>query len=221
MGFEMQTTRQRILEILKEKNQATVEELSAELDLTSVTVRHHLDVLRGEGLVGAPDVLRRSGPGRPQYVYELTPAAAVHFPKNYHNLADLMLEEIRQRVSPTELEAIIQGVAERMAAEAPSRGSGRSRSEILNDAVQYLNEHGYVARWEKTPAGEYVMRTCNCPYERVALLHQEICKMDADLMGELVGADSERMSHMANGDTSCSFVVRFEESIEPDTPLNN
>jgi predicted ArsR family transcriptional regulator len=217
MGFEMQTTRQRILEILKEKNQATVEELSAELDLTSVTIRHHLDVLRGEGLVGAPEVLRRSGPGRPQHVYELTPAAAVHFPKNYHNLADFMLDEIRQHVSPTELEDIIRGVAERMAAEAPSRGTGKSRSEILNDAVTYLNEHGYVAHWERTPAGEYVMHTCNCPYERVAQVHQEVCKMDASLVGELLGADPERTSHMAKGDTSCSFVIRFEAN----APLDN
>ena len=71
----MQTTRQRILEILKEKRQATVEELSEELELTPVTVRHHLEILRGEGLISAPSVLRRPGPGRPQHTYALTEAA--------------------------------------------------------------------------------------------------------------------------------------------------
>ena len=90
--FEMQSTRQRILKILKEERQATVEQLSDALELTPVTIRHHLEVLKGEGLVEAPQVLRRPGPGRPQYTYGLTEAAVDYFPKNYHGLADLMLE---------------------------------------------------------------------------------------------------------------------------------
>ena len=61
----MQATRQRILEILKERNTATVEELAYDLGLTPVTIRHHLDILRSEGLVQAPQVKRRDTPGRP------------------------------------------------------------------------------------------------------------------------------------------------------------
>ncbi len=58
----MQATRQRILEILKERHTATVEELAKELELTPVTIRHHLDILRSEGLVQAPQVKRRDTP---------------------------------------------------------------------------------------------------------------------------------------------------------------
>ena len=47
----MQATRQRILEILKERGAATVEQLATELELTPVTIRHHLDILRRAGLV--------------------------------------------------------------------------------------------------------------------------------------------------------------------------
>ena len=50
----MQSTRERILNILKERGQATVDDLSQELGLTAVTVRHHLDILRGEGLIASP-----------------------------------------------------------------------------------------------------------------------------------------------------------------------
>ncbi|NTU63973.1 MAG: ArsR family transcriptional regulator, partial [Chloroflexi bacterium] len=63
----MQATRQRILEILKERGAATVEELGSDLDLTPVTIRHHLDILRNEGLIQAPKVKRRDAPGRPQH----------------------------------------------------------------------------------------------------------------------------------------------------------
>jgi predicted ArsR family transcriptional regulator len=212
----MQSTRQHILEILKERNQCTVEELSAELELTPVTIRHHLDVLRGEGLIAPPVVLRRPGPGRPQYAFELTAAAGDYFPKNYHNLADLMLDEIRQRVTQAELEQIMNGIADRMAAQAPSLKRKRQPREVLKAAVQFLNDQGYVARWEKTPDGDYLLQTCNCPYERVAQVHSEICTMDAHLVAQLVGVSSKRVSHMASGDDSCVFRLQFEDNHSTD-----
>jgi predicted ArsR family transcriptional regulator len=206
----MQSTRQRILEILKEQKQATVEQLSEELELTPVTIRHHLEILRGEGLVDAPQVLRRPGPGRPQHAYGLTEAAADYFPKNYHNLADLMFDEMRHRFSQDELKQIMNAVADRLAAQAPSiRGRQRPR-EILNAVVKYLNDQGYVARWEKTPKGDFVLHTCNCPYERVAHAHNEICQMDANFVAQLVGVSPQRASHMASGDDSCSYVLHFD-----------
>lgn len=207
----MQSTRQRILEILKERNQATVEQLSQALELTPVTIRHHLEVLRGEGLVDAPQVLRRPGPGRPQYAYGLTEAAADYFPKNYHGLIDLMLEEIEERVAPAELEQIMNGVAHRLAAQAPPL-QGESPHEILNAVVSFLNDKGYVAHWEETPEGNYLLHTCNCPYERVSQAHSEVCTIDSNLVGQLVGVSPQRMSHMATGDDNCTYLLRFEEN---------
>lgn len=206
----MQSTRQRILEILKERNQATVEQLSAALELTPVTIRHHLDILRGEGLVGAPQVLRRSGPGRPQYTYALTEAAGDHFPKNYHGLANLMLNEIRQHVAPDEMERILHGVARRMAAQAPPLQPAQAPQEVMNAVVSFLNAKGYVARWEETPEGDCLLHTCNCPYERVSQAHSEVCAIDVSLVRQLVGASVQQVSHMTAGDDSCSYLFRFE-----------
>jgi predicted ArsR family transcriptional regulator len=210
--WDMQSTRQRILEILNEKKQATVEQLSAELDLTPVTVRHHLEVLRGEGLVSAPQVLRRSGPGRPQYAYGLTEAAGDFFPKNYHRLADLILDEIREQLSENDIKQVMERVADRMAQQGPSLGRERRPQEILGTIVGYLNDQGYAARWERNPSGEFVLHTCNCPYERVAQTHSEICQMDASFVARLVGAAPRRTSHMASGDAVCSYVLRFDEN---------
>jgi predicted ArsR family transcriptional regulator len=208
----MQSTRQRILEILKEQKQATVEQLSAALELTPVTVRHHLDILRGEGLVGAPQVLRRPGPGRPQYTFALTEAASDYFPKNYHGLADLFFKEVRERVTPAELEQLVKGVARRLAAQAPAPLTTASPPEKLSAVVSFLNNQGYVARWEKTAGGDYLLHTCNCPYQRVSETHSEICTMDANLISRLVGAPPQRVSHMAQGDDACTYLLRFEEN---------
>ena len=54
----MHSKRRQILDILKTRGSATVEELRQELGITSVTVRHHLVDMRAEELVGEPLAIR-------------------------------------------------------------------------------------------------------------------------------------------------------------------
>src|SRR3990172_7910013 len=115
----MHSSRQRILDILKERGATTVEQLSQDLGLTTVTVRHHLDILRSEGLVGDPQIHHRATPGRPQYSYALTSRASEVFPTNYANLARQLLEEVKARASQDDLLVIFQGVSACMMASAP------------------------------------------------------------------------------------------------------
>src|SRR5438093_610753 len=120
----MQQTRQYILEVLHERGEATVDELVAALralinhEITAVTVRHHLDILRGEDLITAPAVRRRRTPGRPQYVYGLTEKALELFPNNYQNLAATLLNQIKAKLPPAQVNVIIEAVADEMIAGA-------------------------------------------------------------------------------------------------------
>jgi predicted ArsR family transcriptional regulator len=199
----MQYMRQMILEILKKKRRATVQQLSAELELATVTVRHHLDVLRAEGLVAAPRAIRRAGRGRPQYAYRLTETANDRFPQNYHGLAGLLLQELQERVAQDELEQLLLGVAQRMAGQAPAPQAGQGRLEAV---LSFLNQKGYVAHWENGSGQGRVLHIHNCPYERVSQAHAEVCVMDAHFIGELVGAAPQRLAHMAAGDEYCAYL---------------
>src|SRR5205085_4570595 len=125
----------------------TVEELAQKLELTPVTVRHHLDILKTDGLIEVPEVRRRDAPGRPQYTFQLTPAALAFFPKNYQLFTNLMLSEIRDSMPQEQMERILSGVATRMAAEANIPGPEAPAEERLQAAVDFLNSRGYVAEW--------------------------------------------------------------------------
>ena len=204
----MQATRQRILEILKERGEATIDELSQALDLTSVTVRHHLDILRGEGLVEVPEVKRRATPGRPQYVYTLTDAADEHFPKNYAGFTNLMITEIKERLEPTELDRILRGMAHRMTADVPKPLPGEPIEPRLNRLITFLNSKGYIAKWEKAQANDgYYVHTTNCPYHDVSHHHSQVCVMDMTLISELLGIVPERVSWMSAGEFDCTYHI--------------
>lgn len=204
----MQETRQRILEIIKMRGQATVNELTRELGLTAVTIRHHLDVLYRDGLIGPPQILRKAGPGRPQHVYRLAGEAEELFPKKYDRLTDALLEELEARMSPEELDAVINGVAERMARQVSAEGDMSTR---LGALMEFLNGLGYLATAQEEEGG-YRIVVANCPYERVARRHGLPCKVDTRLIALVTGVEPERVQQIAAGDEHCVYRLALPES---------
>lgn len=203
----MQSTRERILNILKERGQATVETLSRELGLTAATIRHHLDNLRGEGLIAPPTLSRHKTPGRPQYIYILTEKASAFFPKRYEHLAALILDEVRSRLPATEVEQMMQRIGERIAAQADLSGISDFEARLLA-VVEFLNGLGYMAHYERCNDANYLLHIINCPYERAAHRDREICAIDMAMLTQLLGTTPRRTSWTAQGDLQCVYAVR-------------
>ncbi len=203
----MQATRQHILEILKQSGTATVEDLGKELELTPVTIRHHLDILRSEGLVQAPKVRRRDTPGRPQHVYSLTDAADNYFPKNYVGLADVVLQEVHDRSKPGELSDFLNGVAQRVASEAPIAPPGETMPQRMDRIVKFMNEKGYSASYEQVEGG-FLFRTLNCPYRDLVREHGDVCVVDQAMLRVLTGQVPQRLESIANGSPACVYLIK-------------
>jgi predicted ArsR family transcriptional regulator len=205
----MQSTRRYILDILRSRGQATVDDIVHELQqrrgtITPVTVRHHLMILQQEELITSPELRRRNSPGRPQHVYALTEKAKEHFPNNYQKLASGLLEAMRKQLPPEGVNVILEGVAEGLANEADI--PNLPLSERLELVVDYLTSQGYEASWEITDDG-YVLHTSNCPYHHLADKDISLCEMDMRLVARLVGVVPRRMGHMANGDATCAYLI--------------
>lgn len=202
----MQATRKTILHYLKTNGQATVDELAAVLELTSVTVRHHLDILRSEGYVSDPVIRHRSSPGRPQYAYTLTGKASEEFPKQYCSLAALVLQEMKACTPPQGVNVFFEGLAHRLTALAPTALPGEDLAQRLERTVDFLNRQGYVAHSEEVEDG-YLLHTCNCPYEALAKDNQELCGMDLTLVSNLLGEVPRRVSRVVEGAATCAYFV--------------
>jgi predicted ArsR family transcriptional regulator len=213
----MQATRERILHILKERGQATVDDLSRELGLTTVTVRHHLDILRGDGLVSAPYTQRCKAPGRPKHVYTLAEESSHVFPKRYAHLAHQIIAEMRLHFSPGGMAQIMQRIGERIAAQAELPNGGNFEARFTT-AVQFLDELGYMTHWEKQSGGKYLLHIANCPYEKVSQRDHEVCLMDETLLTILMGETLQRISWSAAGDRQCTYAIHPPAQADGDAP---
>jgi len=208
----MQETRQQILTILKEKSSATVGDLAHSLDLTPITVRHHLSILLGEGYLSAQQVRRKVG--RPHYVYSLTEKAADVFPQGYHLLTDRLLDELKGMVGQEGTEVLLTRLADKLAASiAPHVGNG-TLEERLDQAARLLVAEGFLARWEKTADG-YVFYELNCPYRRVIKRHPEVCTMDQRFLSDVLRIGVEKIDCIVSGGERCSYRIHADQLERP------
>lgn len=210
----MQKTRQKILEYLRKNQEGTVDDLSKALgNLTAVTIRHHLDVLREEGFVAEPEVLHRDTPGRPKYQYRLTSRADGFFASNLDVLTSHMISEMKESLGEQKLNVIFEGVASRMASEMVGENASETMQERLTRVVSHLTEHGYDAKWEAGPDG-YLLHTTNCPYNNVAHEHRELCQLDMRYISELLGTVPRQISSMQDGEESCSYLIHEHQTVK-------
>ncbi len=208
--IEMQETRYCILEILQNRDEATVEEIVDELltrrgDITAVTVRHHLSILQKENLIEETALRRSPTPGRPRHQYRLTQKALSIFPNNYEKFALGLLRQIKETLPPESVNVILEGVACGLADEAciPSEPMPKR----LDAVVAYLSQHGYVASWEEADDA-FILHTSNCPYRNASQQHDQLmCDMDMRFIAKLLGVVPRRLASISQGDARCSYSI--------------
>jgi predicted ArsR family transcriptional regulator len=207
----MQATRQQIIEFLKEKGQATVEELAVTVNLTPMAVRHHLNVLQAENLISSSAIRRQTGPGRPSQVYQLTKAADELFPEDYYGLTDYLLVELGQQLGQAGLRQIFSNIAQRLANEAPPPRANQTFEERLDEVITFLSAKGFVVDWE---AGEnnYMIHAYSCPYRQVAKDHAEVCLLDKQIISSMLATTPTRIACLSTHDNHCTY--RISKPIE-------
>jgi predicted ArsR family transcriptional regulator len=179
-----ESTRGHILTLLR-RSKSTVEDLARALDLTDNGVRAHLAVLERDGIVRQRGSLRRrSGGGKPAYVYELTSEGEELFPKAYAPALGRLLEVLSERLGLEESEALLRSVGRRLAEEHSTRADGAHAR--LETAVEVLNELGGLAELEERD-GSVVIRGYSCPLGGVTPDHPEVCRMAEALVAKVAG----------------------------------
>lgn len=200
----MQKTRRQILDILKRKGTATLDELAREIGLSAVTIRAHLSVLERDDLVTSDEV--RGRVGRPHFVYTLTSRAQEQFPVSYHVVAHRFLEAFRTIAGPEQMQKVVQQVADSWAAERVARVTGREMEQRVAEVVAIRNEEGAMAEWERVD-GAILIHQHNCPASQIACHHPEVCQAELEYLSRLLGAVVERQGETRGMERRCSYRV--------------
>jgi predicted ArsR family transcriptional regulator len=204
-SLHMQSTRQQILEYMQRHGRATVKELGALLSLTSTGIRQHLTVLERDGLVEARE--ERGRVGRPTLVYSLTEQADSLFPKQYDDLAGLILEEIRTAEGNERLHHLLGRVAHKLAEPYQERVAGLGLPERVRETAQIMEEQGCLVEWVEED-GEFYIDEYTCPFPKIAEADRAVCALHVDFVRQLTGGDTRLTRSLLRGERACTYRVR-------------
>lgn len=229
----MVTTRRQLLLLLRKHPGATVSELARLLGLTGMAVRRHLDSLSAEGLALRTEADRKSV-GRPPGGWCLSPAGLELFPRRYDVFALDMLEDLDEQVGPGTVERLFRRRTDKQVAEyraaieddsgqaddvshtdtsPPQIAAGGCGSCGIEGKVETVtrlrDEAGYLAEWQRSEDGDFILTENNCAVHRVAQSQPAVCAMELDLLQQVFGPDADvsRQSHTMAGDAVCSYRI--------------
>lgn len=203
----MRETQHTILDLIKRHTSATVAELAALVDISPVTVRHHLYALMAEGLIER--TLSRGGVGRPQHQYSLTDAGRRRFPSRYHVLTAHLLSVLKKQPAGVDIGQLLETIVRQLLA-LPSGTDGLSPAQRLRQLATHLQDHDIPIRI-RLIENEAAHLEMSCPYYHVSQVHPELCAIDQKILGELLQMPMHRTGCLLDGDKSCTFSIDLPE----------
>jgi predicted ArsR family transcriptional regulator len=202
----------------------SVNELSSELTLKPITVRHHLQSLVHAGLVEAFEHTDGS-PGRPSYRYRVTRNSTIlSFPKReYLLLLNMVFQGLGSSLGFDEAKNLLYQMGENMGKEIirqleTENGIVDWTPEVFNDVFikGYLMESQTYPETFTIDRNEISYRTSNCLFYEVAKENPElVCNgldsgfHDGVINALGVGVTGERTHCMGHDDDSCDYIIRW------------
>lgn len=197
----MKTTRQKLLENVKNRPGITAAELSRALKVTQSDVRHHLSIMIDEGLVVTAGQESHGKRGRPARRFSLSVTAQRD---NFDLLSSSLLKIYFGQHSPEERTTYLRQVASNLSGGPEVPGPLAQR---LVAGVQTLNKLGYQARWEAHAVAPRIIFE-HCPFAALRTEHPELCQLDTYLVEHLLDEQvyqQEASAHRFDG--ICLFLV--------------
>lgn len=206
----MEGTRGRIVELLRERGDATIDELTAQLGLAYATVRRHLDVLQRDRVVELHPV--RHGTGRPHYVFTLTQAGHDLQPARYVGITGFLLSELLALTpadtygrSGREIALLVfERMAESLQAACEPRVTAPSLPERLQQTVEALSEGGLMLEAQPQLRGYRIM-VRDCPCRCAGSAQEAVCSRSEQMLAHLLRSEVHR--EQVTEPRVCAYVV--------------
>jgi predicted ArsR family transcriptional regulator len=198
------TPKDEILRLLRGKGPLTAAEVARETGTVVSAARQHLGNLRSNGLVDSEVV--RQGVGRPSHRFRLTADADDEFPKDYRALATALISELAERGDEDIMLSIFGDREAELIEFIRPQVEGLPFDEKLVRIAELMSERGYMTDVRAVDGG-YELAAHNCPISAVTQHTNAPCRLEAQLIEDLLGVSVTRTTSMTQGQSACVYRI--------------
>lgn len=200
-------SKKQLLDIIKTRGIASVDEAVEQTGLAKSTLREHFLRLENDGYVKR--TFEREGPGRPSLQYELTAKGQQLYPSYESKLAGRFIRFLKEEGEEEMIEAFFDQFWEERYQNARNRMNQHEPEQLTNrlkTLVQMLEEEGFMPEFEiDEKQHKITVKECNCPFSEIVKETRLPCKLEALFFKKILGSSTERTTHIAEGDYSCTY----------------
>jgi len=207
MDTNTNDTRTNIVNLLKINGKMTINEVSAQLDMSSMGVRQHLGSLERDGLVEY--YRQKSNRGRPKYIYTFTDQAKEIFPESYKSFAMEILEEAEDIGGENLVNQLLEQRMESQIQSYEKRLQGKNLDKKIEVLAEIRDEEGYMANISKN-GDDYALVEYHCPISMIAQKYPYLCETERELFQRTLGVEIKREHHLICGSHKCSYHIQAQ-----------
>jgi len=198
--------RGQILLELKKAQPIAAKELGDRFGVSANAVRRHLKELEVEGLVAVGR--EQHGLGAPTFVFRLTERGEALFPNGYRDTLTALLDHVAERGGRSAVVEMFEARYAQLARRLKAELEVAPEAERLSVVARVLTEAGYMAEWSEAD-GMFRLSEHNCAMRAIVERYPEVCAVEERFLGDVLGADVERDSHIPQGCNSCEYAISF------------
>lgn len=204
-GLSENPTREKILLLLKKSGFLSIDDLSGELNITSMGTRQHLLTLERKGLIEY--ITKKQGIGRPSFLYTLTERAKNLFPKGYDKFIIDLFKDIEKNEGRDKIDEILRWHKNRLLKQVEKTLSGkRTIKDKMNGLRDFFESEGYFAELSVSN-DHYTLRLFNCPIYKLAAEYKDICLDELQLFKDILGKELNRGEWIIEENPSCTYTL--------------
>lgn len=199
----------RILQILKSRGAQTSGTLGATLGMTKAGAQQNLAKLARQDLVASED--RASGRGRPQRFWTLTEKGHSRFPDRHSDLTLDLLKSTEAVFGADGLDRLIRHREETTLKAYQQEMAGlKSLSKRVEALTGIRSREGYMAEWQRTDDGSFLLMENHCPVCAAATFCQGLCRSELEIFRTVLGPGVavERTDHILAGARRCAYRIK-------------
>lgn len=201
----MPAARSAILDRIKARGDATLQELADELGHTREAVRQQVSILLDQGWL-VRESLPSEGRGRPEYRYTLSEAGDHLFPKHYDRMSLALVDTMAEELGEQGLERLLAALTDRQVEEWRDRLAGQPLAERLKRLKGIYYEDDPWTDVNQDERG-WVLVERNCPFLNLAQRRPKLCSVTVSTLSRLLGVEVKREARFQDGDRRCVFRV--------------
>lgn len=196
----------RIVRLLVGCPPQTVSDLIATTGVTRTAVTEQLNELVAAGFVERT-LERLPGRGRPRHLYRATNAALLLLFASQQNLVvPALWQAIEETGGPEMTSRVVRRASALVANHYRQRLTAQEPSERLRQLAAVMEEEGGLVEVVGDNT-HVVMRKRSCAFIGMFDDSRSICRLDTEMLSEVVGCPVRRVSCRHDGDACCTFEI--------------